>query len=559
MREKLRARGVIAAAVFSSLVAAIVPGAPAVAAGTGEFCGPGWQRITIPGVYAFNRIHDLDGVAGDLVAVGSTFGGTKPEAPLVERWDGSSWTASALPSTLQHSQLFGVARLSATDTWAVGMGDQGGADTQALAMRWNGSSWQQSSMPALPASPALFAVDGTGPGNVWAVGRAGSLEHTLILHWDGASWSVVPSPSPGDNATLKDVTAVSSTDAWAVGTRQDVSGGTSYPVVLRWNGASWTQVAIPSGVSGGLAAAGTARDGDLWTAGGGVAAGDTSGIVAHRQAGAWSTTATSSPASWTDVAPSSDTDVWVGGDDSTTAWSSHWDGTVWRTIAEPSARGSLSDLSAGISTLANGEIWTVGYAKYPPGSPAGYREGPTAMRLCPLDVTDAGISKVTSRAFQGTGTLWRFPASNQGAHDVTEALGIGAGGAPLFGTGARAPGTTGTFRLDHAGTFAVVDTTTGHTAELTVPTEALPKKASLGTAFTIYTSALTTLPSPLGTDIRYRKPGSEFWYRLVTGTTSGATSFTPGQTGVFTIQARLKNKVTGVASEWSPFAMINVT
>jgi hypothetical protein len=104
-----------------------------------------------------------------------------------------------------------------------------------------------------------------------------------------------------------------------------------------------------------------------------------------------------------------------------------------------------------------------------------------------------------------------------------------------------------------------VDTTTGHTSELTVPTEALPKKAPLGTKFTIYTSARTTLPSPLGTDIRYRKPGSEFWYRLASGTTSGTTSFTPAQTGVYTVQARLKNKTTGVASEWSPFAMINVT
>ena len=181
------------------------------------------------------------------------------------------------------------------------------------------------------------------------------------------------------------------------------------------------------------------------------------------------------------------------------------------------------------------------------------------MRLCPLDVTDAGISKPSSRATQGTGTLWRFPVANHGSHDVTEALGLAPAGAALFTTGARAPGTTGTFVLEHAGTFPVVDTASGHTSELTVPTEALPKKAPLGTTFTIYTSALATLPSFLGTDIRYRKPGSEFWYRLVTSTGKGSTSFTPAQTGVFTIQARLRNTSTGVASGWSPFATINVT
>jgi hypothetical protein len=30
-------------------------------------------------------------------------------------------------------------------------------------------------------------------------------------------------------------------------------------------------------------------------------------------------------------------------------------------------------------------------------------------------------------------------------------------------------------------------------------------------------------------------------------------------TGVFTLQARLRNKATDVASGWSPFATINVT
>ena len=63
----------------------------------------------------------------------------------------------------------------------------------------------------------------------------------------------------------------------------------------------------------------------------------------------------------------------------------------------------------------------------------------------------------------------------------------------------------------------------------------------------------------LGSDIRYRKPGSEFWYRLVKATGKGSTTFTPAQIGVFTLQARLRNKATGVASGWSPFATINVT
>jgi len=342
-----------------------------------------------------------------------------------------------------------------------------------------------------------------------------------------------------------------------VGSREDAPGST--PLVLHWNGASWSTVAGPAGSGAKLAASGIAADGGLWTAGGGFTADPESGIVAHRQGGSWITTSTSAPASWSAVAPLSDSDVWVSGDDAASPWSSHWDGSAWRTVAEPAARAARLTRSAGLVAPTADEIWTVGSATYPPGSVSGYREGPTAMRLCPLDVTDAAISKPSSRASQGTGTLWRFPDTNHGARDVTDAVGLGPSGAPLFTTGARAPGTTGTFRLDHAGTFAIVDSSSGHTAVLTVPTEALPKKAEQGTTFTVYTSALASLPTYLGTDIRYRNPGSEVWHRLASGTRNGATPFTPDGTGVYTLQARLRNRTTGAFSDWSPFATINVT
>src|SRR5215210_1079651 len=151
------------AALIVVLCALVVAGAapsPVLAAGTGEFCGPGWQRVTIPGVYPVNRLHDLDGVAADLWAVGTTFGGAKPQVPLVERWDGSSWSASILQPSTTASELNGVARLGSADVWAVGRG-QGGGATRALAMHWRGASWTQTSMPALPSSPVLSAVDGS--------------------------------------------------------------------------------------------------------------------------------------------------------------------------------------------------------------------------------------------------------------------------------------------------------------------------------------------------------------------------------------------------------------
>jgi hypothetical protein len=533
----------------------------ALAAGSGAFCGPGWQRTTAPAVHSRTMLRDLDGVADDLWAVGTTFGRRDPQEPVIERWDGSGWTVVPAPSSLSGAQLLGVHRVGAAEAWAVGSGFDGFV-TRGLALRWDGSVWSQVTVPTPGPSDELASVDGSGPDDVWAVGGSGAASDSpLILHWNGDRWSKVPAPTTGNDSALLDVSVVSPTDAWAVGARP-TSNGSGVPLVLHWNGTAWSAVTRPSDTSGAfLDDADTAPDDDLWAAGGAWTwpVDPANGLVAHRSTGTWTSTR-SSRAQWYGVAALGDDDVWTVGDSVQHGWSSHWDGSSWSDLAVPPARGpkAFSEIAA-IESVAPDTLWLVGTASIPTGQTVKSGATPLAMRLCPLDVTDAGMSKASSRVSQGSGTLWRFPSSNHGSHDVTEALGLGPSREPLFATGSRPPGATGTFRLDHAGTFPVVDGSTGHTAGLTVPTEALPKKADLGTSFTVYTSALAELPSYLGTDIRYRKPGSEFWYRLVSGTRNGATPFTPEGTGVYTIQARLRNRTTGLVSGWSPFATINVT
>ena len=39
----------------------------------------------------------------------------------------------------------------------------------------------------------------------------------LVLHWDGATWSAVGTPSPGLYADFQAVATISSTDIWAAG------------------------------------------------------------------------------------------------------------------------------------------------------------------------------------------------------------------------------------------------------------------------------------------------------------------------------------------------------
>ncbi len=98
---------------------------------------------------------------------------------------------------------------------------------------------------------------------------------TLIEHWDGASWSVVPSPNPGTRSNgLSDLVALAPDDAWAVGSWSGHPLHNSAPLIMHWDGADWTQVAVPDAYSVSVAPGFntlTAVDGsgpdDVWAVG----------------------------------------------------------------------------------------------------------------------------------------------------------------------------------------------------------------------------------------------------------------------------------------------------
>ena len=537
---------------------------PVVAAGTGELCGPGWQRVTVPDVQQHSSLADVDGVTGDLWAVGEHHRQNRGRQAFAVHWDGQSWSKTA---TVDHdganaTQLDAVSRAADDDVWAVGS-SAFAEGSRFFTEHWNGSAWSAVPSPDV-AGPGerLFAVDAVAADDVWAVGTRGSNSaRTAVLHWDGSTWSVVPSPSPvaGTNL-LWAVDAVSSTQAWAFGvTGAGDENGNAVALVLRWNGTAWSVVpeADDLPASTYLRDGAVAPDGDVWTAGGAPwhSSITPEAVLQHRQGGAWITRSSPGDA-WQSISPLSDSDVWLLSESASTA---HWDGSAATPLSAPPVRRAdgvrFATLTA-VEALGPAEVWAVGSSD----GHTGATTVPVAMRLCPLRVTDDGIAKESSRVSQGSGTLWRFPATNQSAHDVTDAIGLGPSASPLFGTGRRSPGSTGTFTLDHAGAFPVVDTVTGHTSELTVPTEALPRVAPLGTTFDVYTAATTvSLGTSLGSDIRYRVPGSEFWHRLPSATRSAITPFEPEDTGVYTFQARLRNRATGLVSGWSPFATIKVT
>jgi hypothetical protein len=89
--------------------------------------------------------------------------------------------------------LTGVDVRTATDVWAVGYCNDGGAD-RPVALHWDGSAWTSS---PVPGAGLLRTVSAVAPGNVWAAGAYynASLQgyRTLVVYFDGTQWTTVVS------------------------------------------------------------------------------------------------------------------------------------------------------------------------------------------------------------------------------------------------------------------------------------------------------------------------------------------------------------------------------
>jgi len=232
--------------------------------------GAGWSLAAVPSV-----IGNLTAVtatsATNAWAVGYIL--SDPDRTLVEHWDGSAWTVTSSPNAGRwDNQLLAVDTTSTADAWAVGWrtDDQGHART--LVQRWDGSSWTAVSSPNVGSQTYLRAVAAVSPSDVWAGGDAvvGSNLVPLIEHWDGVKWSVVtsPNPDPGGSSLVLGMSAGDG-QVWAVGNVMSSTDPKSVGFTERWNGSVWILVdAPPSGpVATEFRAAATSPDGDTWVVG----------------------------------------------------------------------------------------------------------------------------------------------------------------------------------------------------------------------------------------------------------------------------------------------------
>ncbi len=234
-----------------------------VAVGTGVF-GP-LVAIWSSGVWRIQSIPVPVGDAASLtgvsctsptacVAVGGS-SGTDTGAPLVERFDGSAWAIQAVRNPPGGTGELSAISCSAPDTCTAAGSftktQPGAFVTQPLVERWDGSTWTIQSTPTLSfatldatscASPSACTVVG------WLSPTNASGSQPLAEGWDGGEWKVesIPNPAAGFN-TLSGVSCISAVACTSVGSFGSTAG------VEAWDGSRWTIQSTPAtGTPGGL-------------------------------------------------------------------------------------------------------------------------------------------------------------------------------------------------------------------------------------------------------------------------------------------------------------------
>jgi hypothetical protein len=212
--------------------------------------GTSWSISPSPLPSGGGELRDVDATsASSAWAVGFT-NSSNGNNTLIERWNGNGWSIVASPNMSAQNHLLGVKSFSG-ETWAVGSHNvPGSLAFSTLTMRLRGGAWSIVPSPDTASfENHLMDVDGVSANDLWAVGHTRNGDYSvaapLILHWDGNAWSVVPSPT-GNDATLEGVVALAADDVWAVGSVFSIELLWHVPFVVHWDGRAWTRVNVSS-------------------------------------------------------------------------------------------------------------------------------------------------------------------------------------------------------------------------------------------------------------------------------------------------------------------------
>jgi hypothetical protein len=285
----------------------------------------------------------------------------------VLRYDGTAWRPAPLSGFPGNDALIDVDAVTANEAWAAGASYPGFARSSTLVARWNGSSW--SPEPTPNGNPtglnSLSGVAAAG-GTVWAVGTfmepgSSTNRRALILQRTGGTWRVSPTPRVLATDFLEAVDATGPADAWAVGwSSRDITSAPGVPIALRWNGATWRSVPVPSTASTAVYAVEALSPGNVWLAGHTLIDGwNAQPYVAHFDGSSWRRVATPTVdggGRLTDIVALSPSNIVAVGTTGGggTSLVLRWNGSSW--VREVAPNATLT----GAAAVGPGTFWAVG-------------------------------------------------------------------------------------------------------------------------------------------------------------------------------------------------------
>ncbi|MBE1537609.1 beta propeller repeat protein [Actinomadura algeriensis] len=224
-----------------------IPGNPVVRRWTGDR----WVEYDIGGLPRRGRITGVHTAGPEDVWINGTRYLDDSSEPYVARFTGSAFTEVELPEGSRSAGL----QAAGENVWLLSTGG---------IYRRTGDAWTHVAPRAFPDGQ-LTAMHVRADDDIWIMGTSDRYGGDVVArHFDGRDWRDVPIEQPPGGAWLTGVVALSPTEAWAVGTNYDTSPAT--PVLSRWDGASWTNVAPPAGLNSlGEIVAGP--DGTVWALG----------------------------------------------------------------------------------------------------------------------------------------------------------------------------------------------------------------------------------------------------------------------------------------------------
>jgi hypothetical protein len=220
-----------------------------------EWNGSSWSLVTTPNPPSDNAA-DLQSVscvsASYCVAVGYAGTTEGTASPLIEVWNGSTWSIYPamlpLPPGGLWGQLYGVSCVSTSFCTAVGTWETGAQVPTAYAVTSNGGTWSLSGALAEGNSQVLGSVSCTSVSSCTAVGYLnGPSASPFAEQFDGSSWTVTLdsfyNPANGWNGgELSSVSCAVAKGCMAVGFYHGSSANGAYG--QWWNGTTWTPMYV---------------------------------------------------------------------------------------------------------------------------------------------------------------------------------------------------------------------------------------------------------------------------------------------------------------------------